>query len=91
MTSSNSHQSYFEATFGKPVNVVWFLRGFTAAAIIAIALALLVFKSGVRHDFCLGLAAGVLVGVLAQTFAIKHVEVNHDSQRSDVDNLNVAR
>ncbi len=84
MTSSNSHPSYFEAVFGRSVNLVWLIRGFSTAALVAITLAMFVFKTGGRHDFCLGLAAGTLIGLLVQSSVIKSVELKDDQQRSDV-------
>jgi hypothetical protein len=90
MTSSNSHSSYFEAAFGKPVNLVWFIRGFSAAALVAIALAMFVFKNGGRHYFCLGLAAGILIGLLVQSSGIKSVELKENQQRSDVNHYPLA-
>jgi hypothetical protein len=84
MTSSNSHPSYFEAAFGKPVNLVWLIRGFAAAALVAITLAMFVFKTGGRHDFCLGLAAGTLIGLLVQSSIIRNVDLKENQQRSDV-------
>jgi hypothetical protein len=84
MTSSNSHPSYFEAAFGKAVNLIWLIRGFSAAALVAITLAMFVFKTGGRHDFCLGLAAGTLIGLIVQSSIIKSVELKENEQRSDV-------
>ncbi len=50
-----------------------------------------VFKTGNRHDFCIGLATGTLIGMIAQLFAVKNIEVNNDLQSSDVDNLCITR
>jgi Na+/proline symporter len=93
MTTSNSTSapSYFETVTGKPVNPVWLLRAFPAAALVCVLLATFVWKTGNAHGVCLGLAAGTLIGLIAQTFAITRVEVRNDPQRSDVDNLSITR
>jgi uncharacterized membrane protein YdjX (TVP38/TMEM64 family) len=87
MNTSNSNPtgSYFESVTGRTVNPVWFLRIFPMFALACLVLALFVWKSGGTHDFCIGLAAGTLVGTIAQAFAITRVELNDDPQRSDVD------
>ena len=40
----------------------------TAVALVSCLLAMTIFKTGARHDFCLGLTVGVLLALLAQTF-----------------------
>lgn len=88
MATSKS-KSYFESITGKATNPLWILRGFTAAAIVCLTLALFVFKTGGPHGFCVGLALGVLIGLLTQLSSISNVELNSTPQRSDVENLSV--
>ena len=88
MTSSNSHPSYFEAAFGKPVNVVWLSPALDGPPLSRSHHAprryAFVFKTGGRHDFCLGLAAGTLIGLLVQSSIIRNVDLKENQQRSDV-------
>ncbi len=89
--TTNKPASYFESVTGKPVNPLWLLRGFGFAILTFLLLAMFVFKTGNRHDFCIGLATGTLIGMIAQLFAVKNIEVNNDLQSSDVDNLCITR
>jgi hypothetical protein len=90
-SNSNPNRSYFESVTGRTANPLWFLRIFPIVALVCLFLALFVWKSGGTHFFCIGLAAGTLVGVIAQAFTISRVELNQDPQRSDVDNLSITR
>ncbi len=86
-TSSNSHPSYFEIVSGRPANALWVMRGFAISVVTVLVLALFVFKTGNSHDFCLGIAVGLMVGLLAQSFAISKVELKDTPGRSDVDTI----
>lgn len=83
------HQSYFQRTTGKPLKLLWIVRGFSLAVLVTLLLAMFVFKTGVRHEFCLGLAVGMLIGLIAQLFAIRNVEQNDTTRPTDVDHLSV--
>jgi O-antigen ligase len=89
--TTNHTPSYFEQMTGKSISALWILRGFTVASIVPLVLAMFVFHTGNRHDFCLGLSVGVLVGLLAQTFAISKVDLNTTTQPSDVQDLRITR
>jgi Na+/proline symporter len=91
LTNSTSNQSYSSKMTGKTFPTEWFLRGFTFAAIVPLLLAMLVWKSGNRHDFCIGLSVGLLIGLLAQSFSISNVEWNDTSRPSDVENFSITR
>jgi hypothetical protein len=86
-TSSNSHPSYFEKVTGRPVSALWVMRVFAISVVTVLVLAMFVFKTGNPHDFCLGIAVGLMVGLLAQSFAISKVELKDAPSRSDVDNI----
>jgi O-antigen ligase len=89
--STNPHPSYFQQMTGKSISALWILRGFTVASIVPLVLAMFVFHTGNRHDFCLGLSVGILVGLLAQTFAISNVDLNTPPQPSEVQDLRITR
>jgi hypothetical protein len=89
--TSNHQPSYFEKLTGRTVAPIWFLRGFTIAAILPLLLAMFVWKSGASHDFCIGLSVGTLIGLLVQTFAISNVDLNSAPQPSDVQDLRMTR
>jgi preprotein translocase subunit SecF len=63
------------------------MRGFAISVVTVLVLALFVFKTGNSHDFCLGIAVGLMVGLLAQSFAISKVELKDTPGRSDVDTI----
>lgn len=87
--ASLENPSYFARMSGKSDNTLWTLRGFSFAVLVVLLLAMFVFKTGTRHDFCLGLGVGILIGLLAQLSAVKRVEVNDTTRPADVDNLSV--
>ena len=90
VTPSNLRSSSLETAEGSSAYLVWFLRAAPAIALAALLLALFVWKSGTPHNFCVGLAAGALIGLLVQTFEITKVEVK-DHSRSDVQSLHITR
>jgi len=49
------------------------MRGFAISVLTVLGLAMFVFKTGNAHDFCLGMAVGLTIGLLAQSFAISKV------------------
>jgi hypothetical protein len=89
--STNPHPSYFEQMTGKSISALWILRGFTVASIVPLVLAMFVFHTGNRHNFCLGFSIGTLIGLLVQTFAISNVDLNTTPQPSDVHDIRVTR
>jgi len=89
--TTNSSPSYFEKMTGKSIPTLWILRGFTVASIVPQLLALFVFQTGNRHNFCLGFSVGMLIGLLVQTFAISNVELTSAPQPSDVQDLRITR
>jgi len=91
MANTKHSPSFYQSVTGHPVNPLWLIRGFSMAAIIPLVLALLVFKTPGAHDFCVGLSLGLLVGLVAQTFAISSVELKENKQPSDVDALSITR
>jgi hypothetical protein len=91
MANTKSSQSFYESVTGHPVNPLWVLRGFGIAAIVPLVLALFVFKVPSARDFCVGLSLGLLVGLIAHTFAISSFEINQKNQPSDVDALSITR
>lgn len=62
-------QSPIEALTNGRWKPIWTIRLMTVLAMVACSLAILVFKSGHAHSFCIGLTLGFLVGLLAQSFA----------------------
>jgi len=62
-------QSPIEALTNGRWKPMWTIRLLTVLAMVACFLAMLVFKSGPSHSFCVDLTLGFLVGLLAQSFA----------------------
>jgi hypothetical protein len=71
-------------SFSPAVRTLIGLRVLTALAATMVALALSVFKSSPAHEFCVGLALGLLVGLCVISFGIKDVVLQDTAQPSDV-------
>jgi cyanate permease len=83
--------SYFERSTGHLVAPLLVLRVLALAILAMLGLALLFFKSGGAHAFCLGLATGLCVGLVAQLFSLRSVEVKDTTRPSGVDQLPLTR
>lgn len=83
--------SYFERSTGHLVAPLLVLRVLGLTILTMLALALLVFRTGGAHSFCLGLATGLCVGLVAQLFALTKVEVKDTTRPSGVDQLPLTR
>jgi hypothetical protein len=90
-SASNSAPSYFEEMTGKAISPVWLLRVFTIVSIVPLLLALFVFTTGGRHDFCIGLSVGTLIGLLVQTFAISNVDLRNAPRPSEVQDVRITQ
>jgi hypothetical protein len=71
MTSPNRNASpsYFEIMTGISISPLWLIRAFAIAALVPLLLAMLIWTSGARHNFCIGLTVGLIIGLIVQTFA----------------------
>jgi preprotein translocase subunit SecF len=54
---------------GISISPLWLIRAFAITALVPLVLAMLVWTSGIRHNFCIGLTVGLLIGLIVQTFA----------------------
>ena len=76
---------------GPVVFPIWMLRMAPAAVLVAVALAMFVFKSGNAHAVCLGFSVGMMISFVTWTWSVQEVVMKNTEQPSDVDNLSFTR
>jgi hypothetical protein len=64
---------------------IWTLRFFSVTPALLLALALMVFRAGSLHSFCLGAALGLLIGFCVFSTSIVGVTLKDARQPSDVE------
>ena len=67
------------------MNPIWTLRFFSITPTLLLALAMLVFRTGNLHEFCLGAALGLLIGFCVYSTGIRGVVLRDTPQPSDVE------
>ena len=73
------------------INPIWAIRFFPFATLLCVGLAMFAFKTGPSHDFCLGLAFGLLVGACASVLSIQRVEFKNNIRKGDIESLQITR
>ena len=80
---------HYEAQSNDLLSPVWTLRTAPACILIALTLAMFVFKSGNIHNMLLGFCIGVLLQLTLMAFQVTGLTMKRDQTRSDVQNLHI--
>jgi L-lactate permease len=64
---------------------IWTLRFLSVTPALLLALALMVFRAGSLHSFCLGAALGLLIGFCVFSTSIQRVVLRDTPQPADVE------